>query len=98
MRRMQAHGYMIDVELTDDTLTAEGTTKPARIALRGSEHDAGPLVIPRATITSVEWKPANPVVNGKITVHHAGGKAQIHFRRKQQADMEPVARALGAHV
>lgn len=95
---MRAHGYMVDVELTDDALTAAGTTRAARVALRGSEHDAGPLVIPRDSITSVEWKGASALVNGRVTVHHAGGTAVLHFRRKQQAELEGVAQALGAAV
>lgn len=96
---MKAHGYMVDVELSDATLTCDGTTKASRIALRAQDHADGPLVIPRSTISSVEWKSANPIVNGKLTVTHGDGiRTQIHFRRKQQQDIEPIAQALGVNL
>lgn len=92
---MQLRGYMIDVTLTDDALTVEGTTRAARVALRGEQRGDGPLVIPRAAIASVEHKRANAVVNGRVTVRTtAGEKYHLHFRKKSQEDFERLADAL----
>ena len=92
---MNARGYMIEVTLTDDTLTVEGTTKPARIALRGINHDAGPVVVPRADIASVEHKKANVVINGRVTVRTtAGEKYDLHFRNKSNDEFAALAAAL----
>ena len=92
---MHLRGYMIEVTLTDDALTVEGTTKPTRIALRGQQHGDGPVVIPRADIASVGHKRANALVNGKVVVKTVGGeKYDLHFRRKSQDEFEQLAAAL----
>lgn len=92
---MHLRGYMIEVTLTDDALTVEGTTKPARIALRGQQHGDGPVVIPRADIASVAHKRASAIVNGKVTVKATSGeKYDLHFRRKSQDEFEQLAAAL----
>lgn len=92
---MNVRGYMIDVTLTDETLTVEGTNKPARMALRGDQHGDGPLVIPRADITGVEHKKANALVNGAVTVKTTNGDRYVlHFRKKSQDDFAELAAAL----
>lgn len=92
---MHLRGYMIEVTLDDDALTIEGTTKPARIALRGQQHGDGPVVVPRADIASVDHKRANALVNGKVVVKtNAGEKYELHFRRKSQDEFEQLAAAL----
>lgn len=92
---MNARGYMIEVTLTDDALTVEGTTKPARMALRGQDHDAGPLVIPRTQIAGVDHKRASALVNGSVVVQTVdGGRYVLHFRKKSQDDFAALAAAL----
>lgn len=94
---MHLRGYMQEVTLTDDTLTVEGTNKAARVALRAIEAGEGPLVLPRSEIERVEHKPANPMVNGRITVHARDGKKYLlHFRRKSNDEFAALARELGA--
>ena len=92
---MNARGYMIEVTLDDEALRVEGTTKPARIALRGEDHGSGPLVIPRAQIASVEHKRANALVNGAVTVKTTEGSQYVlHFRKKSQDEFAALAAAL----
>lgn len=92
---MNVRGYMIDVTLDDQALTVEGTTKPARIALRGSEHDSGPVVIRRDQIAGVEHKKAGAMVNGHVTVTTtAGEKYVLHFRKKSNDEFAALAQAL----
>lgn len=93
-RHMHARGYMLEVEYDGQTLTAEGTTKAARIALRGAEHDQGPLILNRADITQVDHKPASALTNGRLTLHTAGGRYVLHFRRKQAGAFTELAAAL----
>lgn len=38
--------------------------------------------VPLADIDLIEFKDANPLINGCITIHAYGKKAQFHFRRK----------------
>lgn len=92
---MHLRGYMIEVTLDGETLTVEGTNKPARIALRGIDHDAGPVVLNREQIASVEHKKASALVNGKVTVKTATGeKYDLHFRKKSNDEFEQLAAAL----
>jgi hypothetical protein len=92
---MHLRGYMIEVTLTDDSLTIEGTTKPARIALRGQQHGDGPVVVPRGDIAQVEHKAASALVNGKVRVQtKAGEKYDLHFRKKSQDEFAALAEAL----
>ena len=42
--------------------------------------------VPVADITSVEFKDANALVNGSITIHAYGKKAKFHFRRKTREE------------
>lgn len=61
--------------------------------IRGAED----VEIPRADITSATFKGANMMVNGNLVVTTTdGGKYQLHFRKKQQADFEALAQELGA--
>lgn len=92
---MNVRGYMIDVTLTDEALTVEGTNKPAQVALRGERHSEGPLVIPRNEIASVEHKKANALVNGSVTVKTTAGERYVlHFRKKSNDDFTALAAAL----
>lgn len=92
---MNARGYMIDVTLDDEALTVEGTTKPARMALRGADHGAGPLVIRREEIAGVEHKKASALTNGNVTVKTtAGDRYVLHFRKKSQDEFAALADAL----
>lgn len=90
---------MIEVKYDGHVLTAEGTTAASRIALRGGRRNEGPVVIPREDIDRVEWKPATPLVNGRLTVHtKPGGTVVLHFRRKQANGFTELAHELGANV
>ena len=87
-------GYMTTVEFDGQTLTAHGKNKAARIALAGEDH-ASDVVIPRQAIASVDFRAANPLVNGRVTVRTSDGrKVILHFRRKQQADFERLVERL----
>lgn len=87
-------GYMLEVTLSGETLYLHGTTGPARVALAGADHDTDP-VVPLAEVERTEWKPANALTNGRLTVHtRAGRRYVLHFRRKQQPDMERLAALL----
>lgn len=91
VRIMNTQGYMIDVATNTEMVRVHGKTKAARVALAGSEHGDGDVVIPRASITAVSFKGANPLVNGKVVITtNAGRKYQLHFRRKQQGDFEAL--------
>lgn len=90
-------GYMIDVQCDAQTLRVRGKNKLARVALAGEAHGDGDVVIPRADIASVKFKGANMMVNGNLIVTTtAGARYQMHFRRKQMADFEALARELEA--
>lgn len=93
---MDIDGYMVRVSFDGTTLTAEGKNKAAQIALRGQERNEGPVVVPVDQIERVEFKPANPMVNGRVTVHTTDGrKYLLHFRRKDREAFGELARALG---
>lgn len=84
-------GYMLEVTLANDTLTMHGTNGASRVALAGQDHGTDP-VVPLAEVESTEWRPASALVNGRLTVHTRGGQRYVlHFRRKQQPDMERLA-------
>lgn len=86
---------MVNVTYDGETLTAEGTTRASRIALAGSEHAAGPVVIPSTSMASVTFKDANPITNGAITIRTTDGrKVVLHFRRKQRLAFRELASAL----
>lgn len=90
-------GYMVEVEWDGHTLTARGTNKASRVALRGQDHAAGDLVLTREQMEQVTFKPANPLVNGTVVIHARDGKKyQLHFRRKQADGFRELATALGA--
>ena len=92
---MNVRGYMIEVTLSDDALTIEGTTKPSRIALRGEQHGDGPVVIPRADIASVDHKRAGVMINGRLTVKTVDGeKYLLHYRHKSNDEFRALADAL----
>lgn len=90
-------GYMTEVTYEDDVLTVRGKNKAARVALAGADHKAGDVVIARNEIASTEYKPSKlgGTINGNLIVTTTDGKRyQLHFRKKQQADFEELARAL----
>lgn len=92
---MNVRGYMIEVTLTDEALTVEGTNKPSRIALRGEQHDAGPLVIGRGEIVGIDHKKAGALTNGSIAVRTTSGeKYVLHFRKKSNDEFSALATAL----
>jgi hypothetical protein len=92
---MDLRGYMLNITWDGHTLTAEGTTKASQVALRGADHAAGPLVLERDQITGVDVKPANALVNGKLTLHTVdGGRYQLHYRRKQADGFTQLANEL----
>ena len=94
---MEIHGYMVDVEWDGEELVATGTTKAARMALRGQQHGDGPVRIARDAMASVTIKDASALVNGRITVRTAAGQEyKLHFRRKQAPEFRELAAALGA--
>jgi len=60
---------------------------------RGAED----VEILRANIAGATFKGANMMVNGNLVVTTSdGGKFQLHFRKKQQADFDALAQELGA--
>lgn len=57
------------------------------------------IAVPRASIAGVTFKGASMLVNGNLVVTTIEGqKYQLHFRKKQNADFEALARELGAAV
>jgi len=60
---------------------------------RGAED----VEILRANIAGATLKSASMMVNGNLVVTTTdGGKFQLHFRKKQQADFDALAQELGA--
>lgn len=89
-------GYMIDVQWDGTTLTVHGKNKASRIALAGEDH-ARDVVLTRDQMAKVTYKPASMVVNGNLIIETTLGKRhQLHFRRKQRAGFEALARELEA--
>jgi hypothetical protein len=94
---MELSGYMIKVWWDGHVLRAQGTTKPARVALLGAEHADGELVLPRERIAEVSHKPAGVMTNGRITLRTVEGRRHVlHFRKKSSHEFAELARALGA--
>lgn len=92
---MKVNGYMLEVEYDGHTLTAQGTTKASQVALRGQQHNDGPLILQRADIATVDVRAATRLTNGRVTLHTAGGaKYVLHFRRKQADAFAQLALAL----
>lgn len=93
---LTADGYMIDAFWDGQTLRVHAHNKAASIALQG-ENRGEDVVVTADHLASVAFKPANALVNGKITVTTVGGTSyQLHFRKKHQAGMSELARALQA--
>lgn len=93
---MKVQGYMIVAEYDGNRLCLDGTNKAARVALRGAEHDQGPVEIPIEDITEVALKSASVFTNGKLVVQTRDGKAYTaHFRRKQQQEWVGLHSLLG---
>ena len=90
-------GYMIDVQCDADTLRVHGKNKAARIALAGAAHGDGDVVIARSSIADVMFKGASVMTNGNLIVTTIDGhKYQMHFRKKQMAGFQTLAKDLGA--
>ncbi len=90
---------MIRVWWDGSVLRVRGTTKAGRIALLGKEHDQGDLVLGREEIAEVRFKAPGLFTNGNLVLRDANRrKYQLHFRRKQRAQFERLARELGAAV
>lgn len=86
---------MVMADLTDQTLTVDGTNKAGRIALFGAGRNGGPVAIPVGDIAGVDFKKANVLTNGALTVRtFSGAKYQLHFRKKSSAEFEALAAAL----
>lgn len=91
---MTVEGYLIDVDYDGHRLHVHGRNKAARIALAGADHTSD-VDIPREAIERVEFRNANPVTNGTLTVHTRDGRTyRLHFRRKQREPFEQLADAL----
>jgi hypothetical protein len=59
----------------------------------------GDVEVLRTDIAKATYKKATALTNGNLTVTTTGGqKYQLHFRKKQNADFEALARELGATV
>ena len=87
-------GYMLQATLEGDVLTLHGTNRASRVALAGQDHGTDP-VVPLAEVAHTDWKPASRLTNGRLILFtRAGQSYTLHFRRKQQADMERLAAAL----
>lgn len=55
------------------------------------------IEIPRSTIATATFKGASMMTNGNlVVVTTEGTKYQLHFRKKQQAGFETLAKELGA--
>lgn len=64
------------------------------VQTRAGETD---IAVPRSAIASATFKGANMMVNGNLVVTTTEGQRyQLHFRKKQQAGFEALARDLGA--
>lgn len=87
-------GYMIEATWDGETLRVVGKNRAARIALSGENH-AEDVVVTKGHISSVGFKAASALVNGKVTITTVAGQTyQLHFRKKQQAGMDELAVAL----
>lgn len=89
-------GYMTDVQWDGATLRVHGKNKAARVALAGEDHGSD-VVVTRDQIADVGYRKAGAMVNGRVDVRTVDGKRyQLHFRKKQAAGFEQLARDLGA--
>ena len=81
---MRAEGYGADLELAGEvvTVTSRGLGKAALGAAQRR--------IPVAALISMDFKKANPLVNGHIELVTVDGKTLVHFRRKQAATMRTL--------
>jgi len=94
MTTTNLHGYLIEIELTEDALTVVPRNKVARMALLGEDHGQGDLVLARADITSVVSKEPTWATNGHLRVAANGKVYTLHFRRKHRDDMHTLLTAL----
>lgn len=79
-------GYTVEAEWDGATLTARGTNKLGRVGLFGPDHARGEISFTKGDVTSVEFRDANPLVNGRLTVHTTNGKKyMLSFRRRDRA-------------
>jgi hypothetical protein len=91
----QVRGYMIDVTWDGQTLTVLPSNLAARVALLGQDHREGALALAADEIESTELKPANALVNGRITVRTKDGRTYLlHFRRKSNTEFARLYKAL----
>ena len=93
-------GYMVHVDFDGTTLNIVGHNKMSKIALAGQSWDQ-PLILNRSEIVNVIVKQPNAIaimfINGRIDLFTTDGRRiQLHFRRKQRADLQGLAVALTA--
>ena len=93
-------GYMVHVDFDGTTLNIVGHNKMSKIALAGQSWDQ-PLILNRSEIVNVIVKQPNAIaimfINGRIDLFTTDGRRiQLHFRRKQRADLQGLAAALTA--
>lgn len=81
---MQADGYGAAIAFDGYTVTVTGKGL-GKGALGASSRE-----IPASALQSIDFKPANPLVNGYIELVTAQGKTLVHFRRKQGAVMSAI--------
>lgn len=94
---MRAEGYMVYADLDGQALTIDGTNKAGKVALFGAGRNDGPVTIPRAQIARVDFKKANALTNGALTIHtQSGQKYALHFRKKSADEFASLAEALNA--
>ena len=81
----------LDWDMTDRIAAVEANAEEdqggfgdakTRSELKDAFTDLQAPSVPVSDITSVEFKDANPLVHGCITIHAYGKKAKFHFRRK----------------
>ena len=91
-------GYMVTIDYDGHAINIVGTNKMSKIALAGQSWDQ-PLILERNQVADVKVKQPNAfmfmLVNGRIDLFTTDGRRiQLHFRRKQRADLQGLAEAL----
>jgi hypothetical protein len=67
-----------------------------RAALKEAMSQRSTPRIPVSAIERLEFKDANPVINGRIDIYVKGKRVQFHFRRKTRAECRALYEALEA--
>lgn len=95
---MHADAYMATMDLERDRLVVTPSNAASRVALLGQSGGAGQerLELALGEVSLVEVKGASMMTNGRVTLHSAGSKYLVHFRRKHEEGVRALVDALVA--